>query len=260
MSEPGKYVYCIVRCTEDRSFDDVSPIGGGTSEVHTVRCGDLAAVVSDCALSQYESTRVNMLAHEKVQERVMQEFFLLPVRFGTVANSGSSVDAITSLLRDRQQEFHGLLADIAGKSELGLKALWKDEKIAFQEMLSERQDIKRLRDSIAGRPPAATHFERIQLGEMVKEALDQKRAAEAESIMARLRPISVATVENKILMDRMIANAAFLVETKREKEFDSAVSRLDADMGAKVQFKYVGPVPPYNFVNIIVNWNKEEGA
>jgi hypothetical protein len=22
-------------------------------------------------------------------------------------------------------------------------------------------------------------------------------------------------------------------------------------------FKYVGPVPPFNFVNIVVNWNEE---
>ncbi|MBI2958590.1 MAG: GvpL/GvpF family gas vesicle protein [Chloroflexi bacterium] len=260
MSEPGKYVYCIVRCPEERSFDSVSPIGGGPGKVHTVRCGDLAAVVSDCALSQYESTRINMLAHERVQETVMLELALLPVRFGTVANSGSPVDAITRLLRDRQQEFHGLLADIAGKAELGLKALWKDDKIAFQDVLSERPDIKRLRDSIASLPPAATRYERIHLGEMVKEALDQKRAAVAEKILAGLRPIAVATVENKVMMDRMIANAAFLVEAAREKEFDSAVSRLDADMGAKVQFRYIGPVPPYNFVNIIVNWNREEGA
>jgi hypothetical protein len=30
---------------------------------------------------------------------------------------------------------------------------------------------------------------------------------------------------------------------------------MDAEMGERFQFKYVGPVPPYNFVNISVNWS-----
>ena len=57
-------------------------------------------------------------------------------------------------------------------------------------------------------------------------------------------------------MDRMVLNAAFLVEKSREAEFDHAVSRLDEELGPRALFKYVGPVPPYNFVNITVNWNE----
>ena len=29
----------------------------------------------------------------------------------------------------------------------------------------------------------------------------------------------------------------------------------DAEMQKRVMFKYVGPVPPYNFVNIVIHWD-----
>jgi hypothetical protein len=45
-------------------------------------------------------------------------------------------------------------------------------------------------------------------------------------------------------------NAAFLVEREREGEFDSAVNKIARKYGQRLKFKYTGPWPPYNFVNI----------
>lgn len=54
--------------------------------------------------------------------------------------------------------------------------------------------------------------------------------------------------------DRMVLNAAFLVEREREAEFDDAVRRLGERFEDQFLFKYVGPVPPYNFVSITIQW------
>jgi hypothetical protein len=103
-------------------------------------------------------------------------------------------------------------------------------------------------------------FEGIPLGELVKTALEQKRSREAAGILAPLRPIAYRTQENPVVVDRMILNAAFLVPKSREAGFDRGVSALEEKFGQRVSFKYVGPVPPYNFVNIVVNWDEgEEG-
>jgi len=37
-------------------------------------------------------------------------------------------------------------------------------------------------------------------------------------------------------------------------QFDDAVRRLSDEFNDRLMFKYFGPVPPYNFVNIVVNW------
>ena len=80
----GKYLYCIIACSTPRQFA-TKGIGAQGDLVHTVHYMDLAAVVSDSPVVEYESSRRNLMAHTLVLEEVMREFVILPVRFGTVA-------------------------------------------------------------------------------------------------------------------------------------------------------------------------------
>jgi hypothetical protein len=59
----------------------------------------------------------------------------------------------------------------------------------------------------------------------------------------------VASRANKPIGDKMIMNAAFLVEREREAAFDTRVKTLGARYDT-LTFRYTGPWPPYNFVNI----------
>jgi hypothetical protein len=258
-----KYLYCVIASGEERSFD-AKAIGNGGAGVHTVLFQDLAMVVSDSANQKYEHTRANLLAHEKVIERVMKEgFTVLPVRFGrlTLTTSKNPVEDIQQqVLKRRGEEFHSLLAEMDDKAELGLKALWKDEKTIFEEIVAENDGIRRKRDSLQGRPAAATHYDRASLGEQVKAALDRKREEEGQRLRAALRPLTCRYRENKIVLDRMVCNGAFLVERCREEEVDQMVGQLDRELGHRLVFKYSGPNPPFNFVELQVAWDEEEAG
>ena len=257
MAHLGKYLYCIIRCSEERTFEDIAPIGDANGPVHTVPHDGLAVVVSDTSVKDHETTRANMLAHERVQERVIRDFTLLPVRFGSVTNDfASAIPDIRKLLEKRSQEFDRLLVDMQGKVELGLKALWRDEKAIFEEIVAENQGIRRLRNSLRRKSPEVVRFEGIPLGERVKKALEHKKSREAAGLLAPLRRVAPRVHENEVIVDRMLFNAAFLVDQSREGEFDQAARRLDEEWGHRINFKYTGPNPPYNFVNIIVNWEE----
>jgi hypothetical protein len=65
----------------------------------------------------------------------------------------------------------------------------------------------------------------------------------------QLREVSVASRINKPIGDKMIMNAAFLIARDQESAFDAKV-KLIATRFDKLTFKYTGPWPPYNFVNI----------
>jgi hypothetical protein len=54
----------------------------------------------------------------------------------------------------------------------------------------------------------------------------------------------------------MILNAAFLVERAREKAFDEKVKEVSRRYEEVLTFKYTGPWPPYNFVNIKLKLEK----
>ncbi|MBI4671549.1 MAG: GvpL/GvpF family gas vesicle protein [Chloroflexi bacterium] len=251
----GKYIYCIIQSTAPQVFS-AQPIAHTNSErVYTVHYDDLAAVLSDAPIKRYDVSRQNTLAHEKVIEEVMQRgFTVLPVRFGTVAQSINQIRE--RLLKRRFGLLHGYLYRVQGKVELGLKAFWNKEQM-FREIAAEDMQIQRLRDLLAATPPAQGYADRIELGRMVEAALIAKRDAAAEKVLETLRPLADELRVNQTLTDAMIVNAAFLVCCTVESEFDAAVNRLDEQYAGRVTFKYVGPVPPFNFVNIVVNWNEE---
>lgn len=255
MPPAAKYVYCIIPYDGERAFD-VAAIGEAEGVVHTVGGQGLAVVASDTSTNRYESTRSNMMAHQKVLERVMGEFTLLPVRFGTVADGASPTASIQKLLCHRSQEFSHLLQDLEGRGELGLKAFWRDPQAVFDQIVAGDHRIKALRHQLSGKTPEVVRFQGVALGRMVKEALERKRGQEASRLLAPLRPLAEQVRENDCLADRVICNAAFLVDMRRGTEFDRAVDRLDEEHGGRIGFKYVGPAPPYNFVDIVVNWEE----
>jgi hypothetical protein len=89
----------------------------------------------------------------------------------------------------------------------------------------------------------------MQYGRLIDAALQAKSERYVSEIFNRLRDVSVAARANKPIGDRMILNAAFLVSRDSEEAFDRRVKDLGAHHD-KLTFKYTGPWPPYNFVNI----------
>lgn len=226
--------------------------------MYTACYRDLAAVISNSPLLKYPITRVNTMAHQRVMEEVMRYHPILPVRFCTVAESKNGVSPEKRIeehvLKKRYGEFQELLAVMADKVELGVKALWKNMVRIFQEIVEENEEIKRLKKEIAAMPPPQAHSKRIALGRKVKAALEAKKGKEERKILGPLKRLSVDCVKGRSVGDRMIANYAYLVETDREKEFDDQVAPIAERSNGRVELRYVGPVPPCNFVEIEVTW------
>lgn len=244
MPEYGKYLYGIIAADEARNF---GPIGIGGREVETIHHQHLSAVISSIPLPQCVLSKESLLAHERVLERVMAEYTVLPVKFYTV---GANVEEIQRLIELRYQELLFVLRDLEGKVELGVKATWREMRSVLQEIAGEHPEIKRLKEKAAEKPPHPSYAEGVAIGEMVAAALEAKKTQEAEVILAGLRRLAVNYRLNRTIGERMLLNAAFLVDRAREHEFDAEVDRLDHRHGGRTKFTYVGPVPPYNFVNI----------
>jgi hypothetical protein len=56
----------------------------------------------------------------------------------------------------------------------------------------------------------------------------------------------------------MLLNTAFLIDRDDEQLFDKKINQLHYKWKDKVDFKYSGPWPAYNFINIKLK--VEEGA
>ncbi len=242
----GKYVYCIVNADEALRF---GPIGFGTppGEVYTVLYEDIAAVVSDAPMEVLDATRENVLAHERVNEAVMKYQTVIPMSFGTVFKTR---DDIIELLRGAHGAFQDVLTKMENKVEFGLKVLW-DRDAMIRHLEHDDEDIRRLKSEIATQK-GSTYFARVQYGRLVDGALQSRSEQYVGEIFEALRDVCVASRGNKPIGDKMIMNAAFLVEREREAAFDAGVKTLGATYET-LTFRYSGAWPPYIFVNIRLN-------
>lgn len=252
--EEGKYVYCIIKTPDFKDFGPIG-IGEGSSGVYTVHHQDLAAVVSDTPIRIYDPTRENVLAHEFVNETVMKEYTVIPMSFGTLFRTEED---IVELLKSTYQAFDDVLEKMKDKIEFGLKVLWDREKV-IDSIEQGNDEIRRLRDEINRNAQSSTYFARMQLGRLVEAALEDAGNSYVRDIHEALKPTAVASRSNKPIGDRMILNAAFLVDRDREKAFDDRVKEISRKYDELLTFKYTGPWPPYNFVNIKLKLEKATG-
>ncbi len=250
-TKEGKYIYCVIDSDKQQSFGPLG-IGGRGNELHTVCCGDISAVVSNAPIKKYRVSRENSLTHQKAIEEAMAGYATLPVRFATVAEDEDKVKRILEKEHDR---FKNLLDSIKDKTELGLKAMFKEDVI-YKNILEKYEDIRRLKEKVVPKyfgAPEKSHYQRMEIGKMVEEALQREKQIVRDDIISTLSPLAVEFKTNDTYGELMIINAAFFVEKTKEADFDQQVQLLDEKYCQKVTFKYVGPLPPFNFVNISIN-------
>jgi Gas vesicle synthesis protein GvpL/GvpF len=243
--EGGRYVYGIVQTKERMDFGKIG-IGGAGESVYTVNYMDIAAVVSKTAVAIFDPTRENALAHEHVIESVMKNYTIIPMSFGTVFRTD---DDIREVLKSIYASLKDVLKQMSGKLEFGLKVNWDRDQI-IEELKLQDEEIGRFHQEIVRKQLQSTYFARMQLGRMIDKALGERATQYVREIYEGLRGVCVASRDNQPIGDKMIMNAAFLVDRSREAEFDSVVNKIAKKYGKRLKFKYTGPWPPYNFVNI----------
>jgi Gas vesicle synthesis protein GvpL/GvpF len=243
--ESGRYVYGIVQASDPATFGKVG-IGGSGELVYTVNYQDIAAVVSNTSVYIFDPTRENALAHEHVIESVMKNHTIIPMSFGTVFRTD---DDIREVLKSIYSSLKDVLHQMAGKLEFGLKVNW-DRDQTIEDIKREDEEIRQFHQEIIRKHLQSTYLARMQLGRMIDKALAERSITYVREIYEALRNVCVASRDNQPIGDKMIMNAAFLVEREREADFDSAVNKIARKYGQRLKFKYTGPWPPYNFVNI----------
>jgi hypothetical protein len=247
----GMYIYCVIQCGERRSFGPIG-IGGNGDEVYTVPYRDISAVVSKTVTRKWGVSRENVMPHERVIEEVMRTHTVLPVRFATMTDDEGKVRH--ALGRDYER-FLDLLSYMDGKKELGVKTMFKNNTV-YRDILQKHDDIRLLKKRIVGLSPGKALCQRMEIRGMVEVAIEKERESCREAMLAALTPLSIEVKTNKVYGEQMILNAAFLVEKETENAFQNAVEGLAGKYGERVRFKYAGPLPPFNFVNLVIRTEK----
>lgn len=237
------YAYAV---TEGEPPLETAPLAGEAGMgVITVSHLDLTLVASPVEKRVVAPTPSAARTHNRVISLIMAGRPVIPFSFGTVFGDQ---DEARELLKSAYPEIKRLLVKFRGRIELGLKVIWKKEALAAE--LEKREELRRLKEEVRRLPPGQAYPAALRLGRQVEGVVLQLRSDYTGEICAALEALAVESRYNQPLNERMVCNAAFLLDKELEPQFDAEVNRLYEAYGERFDFRYSGPWPPYNFVDL----------
>lgn len=243
-SDHACYVYGIVPADVEPT-EDATGVGDPPARVEVVRYDGIAALVSVIDVNKPLGRPEDLMAHQRLLDATAAQAPILPLRFGAVL---TGKDAVTDeLLEPHHDEFAAALDELEGRAEYVVKGRY-DEKAVLEEILAENREAARLRDEIRGADEDATRDARIQLGEIINQAITAKREEDTRTLGNAIDRYVVASNVREPTHEEDAVNVALLVETGQEDELEQVVGKLARDWQDRVELRLLGPMAPYDFV------------
>jgi hypothetical protein len=237
----GKYLYGIIEEPQQKTFDFRGLDG---APVYTVNFQNLAVAISDIEQTEIDPTRKNVMAHTMVQDGLLKKYTPIPMGFGIVAANESSV---RSLIENNYQSLVSEIKKLSDKIEVEIKIFWDDKALINdnQQLISKVQSKVNSASSII-------ETQRIlqEAGMKVENIIQGLKTKYVDQIYSSLKRLAVDSRLNSCSGIKMLLNASFLIDRAKESEFVEQVRCLDAKYQGNINFKYIGPLSPYNFVSI----------
>lgn len=241
----GKYIYGIINSNRELSF----VLNG--ERIHAISHQDISAVISDAEIIDYthlpkDAVARFLIKHQQVIEKVMENFTVIPMRLGTFTYDE---DEVKHILAKAYPMVKDIFHKICDRIEIDVAVTWSDFNSVLKEM-SEEKEIKEFKERLLANPNTITADDQMEVGVMVKKALDRKREKCAQEIQNTLKTVSEDFRTHELMDDRMVTNFAFLINKAEHRNFERIVEKLNTEFAEKLNFRCVGPLPSYSFYTL----------
>ncbi|TKK87778.1 GvpL/GvpF family gas vesicle protein [Herbidospora galbida] len=244
MAESATYIYGVV--PQDIEVDtEARGVGDPPGAIQSIRHGKIAALVSDVSAGRPLGTPKDLYAHEQLLNATAAEVPVLPIRFGAVVASREAV--VEEFLAPYHDEFVAALNELEGRAQFVIKGRF-DEETILAEILTENPEADQLREEINALPEDASRDHRIRLGEIINQAIEDKRDADTAAMWDQVEPVSVMLAARPPSHEFDAVHLAALVENSRQDELERAVESLGQKWGDQVSLSLYGPMAPYDFI------------
>jgi hypothetical protein len=241
------YVYGILPGDVKLAEESVG-MGNPPSPVRLVRYRDIAALVSDVDMSRPLGSPEDLIVHQELLDASATDVPVLPMRFGAVVTSD---DAVTSeLLEAHYSEFSAALEELEGFAEYVVKGRYVEQAI-IQEILAEDPAADDLAAQIRNMGPDASRDVQLQLGEVISEAIAQRREQDTRSLGDALAGRVSGSVVRPPTHEFDAVHAAFLVEGTARDRLLEVAQQLAADWEGRVDLRILGPMAAYDFAGTL---------
>jgi len=208
---------------------------------------EIAAIVSEVD-DRVSAGPKDLLAHARVLEALTELGTVLPMQFGIALADEEAVRE--QVLRRDGPDLAYLLNAFDGLVQLTVRAFHQEEP-ALKEVLRREPSLRAERERL--RSGSAPQSHRVEVGQAVAELLEYLQEEDGQLVLDRLGPLALAVSDGERSGAHQVLNAAFLVERKNQPAFDAAVADLGTVLGDPVRLRYIGPQPPYSFLEPVRN-------
>ncbi|RJN32999.1 GvpL/GvpF family gas vesicle protein [Nesterenkonia natronophila] len=213
--------------------------------VHLVEHGRVAMLASEVDQDQELGTPDDLLAHTKTLDEVASHSPVLPLAFGTVLPDAQAV--ADDVLVPGEEAYHSAIQNVTGHAQYTLTVTF-DRETLLREIVQEVPEAEQLRATIAGTTEDETRPQRIQLGELMVKALEQRQPEAAAPVLERLNQVTDDLTEHERRQPDDVTEVAALVASHQTEAFEEAVEDLAREYHPRCKFRLVGPQAPYDFV------------
>jgi len=241
------HLYGLINCGSLRSLE-LKGIDDAVVFCRPYR--QIGAAVSKCRCHASPRDIDAVARHEKVIDRLMEQFSVLPARFATVLFSGEELDM---LLADNYTSFCEDLERLENKVQFDVKVTWPAGEIRLAiEQSDHSLYLARCcapSDAEEYRPPAARYALYKQRERAIQQFLRSRAAEYCDQIQATLVKIAAASRCEVLPQQELMLSGSYLVDRARRTQFREAIDLLQSEH-ADLSFILTGPWPPYSFMNI----------
>lgn len=252
----GRYVYGI--SAGDKEIR-LGPIGIDGSEVYTIPCGDISAIVHSCSTGPYQSTdeetvRNWVRTHQGVLDTAGKRLgVVIPLGFDTILESRDDVASPDRVVRDWLKldyaRLREVLVKIEGKNEYAVQVSYEPGLIVRQ-IVEQSREVRTIKEEMADKSPGMAYIYRQKLEKIV--GVETGRLADEwfSDFYGRIKKYSddIVIEKTKKLSNGkvMLLNLSCLVAGEKVDCLGKELEKISSMDGLSVHFS--GPWPPYSFV------------
>ncbi|WP_258934012.1 GvpL/GvpF family gas vesicle protein [Nesterenkonia pannonica] len=191
--------------------------------VRLVAHGRVAAVISETDPDEVLGTPADLLAHTQLLDALAAAGPVLPLAFGTIIPGADAVEA--EVLEPNEDAYAAGLESVAGRTQFTVTVTFsRDDEL--RAIVEEVPAAAELQAAIAGTTEDETRPQRIQLGELMVRALEERQPEAAEPVIDRLEEVTSDLMIHDRRQPDDVVEAAVLVEYGQLEDFEQAVEDL----------------------------------
>lgn len=233
------YLYAII------DFNDQieGPIRGlKGAGIFNIPHRDIGAAVSEADGIAREASDANVIEHEAVVEKLMDDFTVLPVRFQTVFESR---DDLLSMMQSYYANFRSNLERLRNKIEFGVKVIWPGDEVR-QKIIDTLERGGQKEPELSASPGRRFIEKKFESYRADKE-LEAKADKFIKIMDAFLGKFAAEKKLRKLKTENLLLDAVYLVERSQERDFRETFWQVQSSHPG-LKFMFSGPWPAYNFV------------